>query len=205
MKRLFLGLTVILSLVVVPKAFAASCQPIYGGGPTCTDSTFSIEKQVLNPQTNLFVHDLGLNDAKYHGNDLVTFQITLNNNGNDAIQQIVVNDILPKELQFSDGPGFYDPKTRTLSFIVKNLAPHHAQLFTVNTHVVSQDQFPANSFCITNQVSAFPSSGNLSQDSSEVCFGRITTTPSTGANPWTLVALFSFAVMSFGIQKFAKR
>src|SRR5579872_1228073 len=71
------------------QAQASGCQPIYGGGLTCEDNSHSIQKQVLNPSTNHFVHNLGSHDSKYQANDLVTFQITLTNNGSKPLQKVV--------------------------------------------------------------------------------------------------------------------
>lgn len=205
MKRLlFILVFLALPFFLVQKASAA-CNPIYNGGPTCTNNTFSVQKEVLNPETNVFVHDLGMTDPKYHSNDLVPFQITVTNSGKTALTQVVVKDIFPKEIQFSDGPGVYDKATRTLTFMINNLAPHHAQLFTINSYAETQDKFPGSTFCVTNQVSALPSSGLPSEDSSQVCMTKITATPSTGPISWQLPLLTLLAACGLIFYKKAHK
>lgn len=199
----FIGLFVY--LLIAPFANAAGCNPIYGGGQTCTDTTITVTKEVLNPSTNLFVHDLGIKDTKYHGNDLVTFQIAVTNNSNNTIDNITLKDDIPSALRFSDGPGTYNPSTRTLTFSIKNLSAHGSQLFTVNTHAVSQDKFPSNVFCSSNQITAIPSKGAVVEDSSQVCFEKINTTPSTGPEELGYITLFVSGLIGLGIKRFSKK
>lgn len=179
----------------------AACSPIYGGGITCSQNLLSIEKRVLNPKTNLFVHNLGMSDPKYHGNDLVPFQITITNNSNSTIRTVVVKDHLPGQLTYNDGPGSFDPKTGFATFTVNNLAPHHSQTFTMNTHIVSQEKFTQDTFCIDNQVTATPSNGGIVDDSSQLCLEKITSTPSTGANSWAIFSLIPLAFVGLKLKK----
>lgn len=206
MKRIAFSLFLSLGLLflVTPKAQAAGCMPIYGGGETCTDNTLAVQKQVLNPNTNVFVHDLGITDAKYHGNDLVTFQITVSNNGSDTLKKVVIQDVIPSTLIFSDGPGNFNTSNHMLSFEVDNLLPHHAQLYTVDAHVVSQNQFPQNVFCVSNQVTATANNKSV-KDSSQMCIEKINGTPSTGPESLGLLALIPTGLLGLGLKKLARK
>lgn len=193
-------------LLVAPKALAADCEPIYGGGPTCTDTSFTIKKQILNPVTNKFVDNLGTKDPQYHGNDLVTFQVILSNNGDKTLQQVVVKDTFPTLTTFTDGPGKFDTSSHVLTFAVNNLAPHHSQLFTMTAKVLPESKLPAQkTTCVSNSVSGLPSSGSVAQDSSQFCITRLTASPATGPDTWGLLALIPSAFAGFGLKKFAQK
>lgn len=197
----FLALAFLLALPV--SAHADTCTPIYGGGPTCTGAQLSVQKEVLNPKTNLFVHDLGLSDPMYHGNDLVTFQVTLTNNSANTISSITVEDNFPPELRFKDGPGKFDQHNNLLTFQVNNLAAHHSEVFTITATLIAQDQFPSDqsTFCTGNGIVAIPSNGQIAQDSSQFCVEKITSTPSTGPEALELLALFPTALLGLAIKQ----
>lgn len=207
MKYLSLVLLSVAFFLALPRpAHAATCTPIYGGGPVCTGAQITIQKQVLNPKTNLFVHDLGQSDPKYHGNDLVTFQVTLTNNSANNISTVTVQDNFPRELTFKDGPGTYDQNNRTLTFSVNNLAAHQSQIFTITATLLSQDQFPAgqSTFCTGNGVIAVPSNGQIAQDSSQFCVEKLTSTPSTGPEALGLLALVPTFLAGIALRKHAQ-
>lgn len=189
-------------LYIAASANAAGCTPIYGGGPTCTDTTIAIKSQVLNPSTNKFVDNLGSKDAKYEGGDTVTFQISLTNNSTKAVSKTIVKDSFPSVLTFVDGPGKYDKTKNMLTFEVDNLASKHTQLYTVTARVGSQNTFAQD--CVINTVSALPSSGTIAQDSSQLCLGKINTTPATGAESLLVLlptGLLGLLLKRFKIQK----
>ena len=89
--------------LLVNRAFAdTSCQPIYGGGQTCvTTGNISINKTVMNPQTNKMVDNLSINDPKYKPGFIVTFQINVTNTGNNNISRINIVDFFPQYVTFS--------------------------------------------------------------------------------------------------------
>ena len=68
---------------------STNCQPIYGGGQTCTSSNnIQITKQVQNPQTGVYVNNLGVNDPKYAPGQYVNFQITVANTGSSLFSKV---------------------------------------------------------------------------------------------------------------------
>jgi len=78
MKKLFtlVLLSIILFALRTENTYAAGCTPIYGGGESCPDYSFSIQKHVQKPGKNGgdFVNNLSINDPKYAPNQNVTFQ-----------------------------------------------------------------------------------------------------------------------------------
>ncbi len=198
---LYLLICLFVYSLIPAKASAAGCIPIFGGGLSCSDASLSIQDQVLSPTTNKFVHDLGTTD-KFQSNDLVTFQITLTNNGDKPLQNVVVKDTLPTVVNFTDGPGQFDKSTNTLTFAVSTLAAHHSQLFTISGRVTSQNNFPtANNSCVSNNASALASTGTVVTDNSQLCLGKLTSTPATGPEAWELLSLIPLGLVGVGLKR----
>lgn len=210
-----LTLLLILPLFVVTKTYAAgSCQPIYGGGVTCTSGAISIEKDVVNPVTRNDVHDLGINDPLFHPGDIVTFHITLRNTGTASIDNTTVVDTLPNFVTFAQGPGQFDGNARTITFTTGSIAPNQSQIFTITAKVVDGSQLPNNNICVVNQARVTTSDNQTAQDSAQFCIAKgqvlgatpapINITPATGPEALSLVALFPTALAGLMLRKYTK-
>lgn len=214
---------VVISLINPFKAFAdTSCQPIYGGGQTCvTTSDIGINKTVLNPQTNQFVDNLGINDARYSPGLTTNFQISVTNTSNHNISKINVKDIFPQYIAFSSGPGNFDSNTKTLTFEVNNLAINETRTFTVLGKIADASQIPVDqgsAICVVNQATAtnLDNSSQVTQDNAQLCiekgtstttikggFPVLTTTPKTGPESLALLALIPTGISGLMLRKHA--
>jgi uncharacterized repeat protein (TIGR01451 family) len=224
MKKLYLSIVFILTIISLAfplKSFAdTSCQPIYGGGQTCTTTTnISINKTVMNPQTGSMVDNLGINDPKYQPGFITTFQISVTNTGNSNISRISVQDIFPQYITFSSGPGSFDNNARTLTFEVDNLASNETRTFTILGRVVDASQISINQgsvICIVNQAIAtnIDNNSQSSQDNAQFCIEKSTstgfptfpvttikTTPSTGAESLTLLGLIPTGIAGLFLRR----
>jgi len=197
----------------------SSCQPIYGGGQTCiTTGNISINKTVLNPQTNKMVDSLSINDPKYKPGFITTFQITLTNTGNVNISRIKVADIFPQYINFSLGPGNFDNNTKALSFEVDNLTPNESRTFTILGRVADASQIPLGQgvICVVNQATAtnMDNASQVSQDNSQLCIeeaqptgfpifptAKVTITPATGPEMFGLIALIPTGIAGWFLRK----
>ena len=211
------------------KSFAdTTCQPIYGGGQTCvTTQNIGINKTVLNPQTNQFVDNLGINDAHYFPGFTTNFQISVTNTSNSNISKIDVKDIFPQYIAFSSGPGSFDSNSDTLTFEVDNLAVNETRTFTVLGKIVDGSQIPINQgsvVCIVNQATAVnrDNSSQVSQDNAQFCIEKNTptttvtsgfpifpstnviTTPKTGAETFGLISLIPTGLAGWFLRKKSK-
>ena len=74
-----------------PKTFAQ-----YGTYTLLNQLT--VDKQVRNPVTGIYVDNLGLNDAHYFAENAVFFRITVQNTGNTVLSRITATDYLPAYL-----------------------------------------------------------------------------------------------------------
>lgn len=218
-------LVVCLSLVFLLSAKAAfgavSCQPVYGGGQNCiTLGNVLINKTVQNPLTNQFVDNLGTNDPKFIGNQTVTFQLTITNTGSTTILQTQVKDIFPSHVNFVSGSGSFDNNTKTLSFLVDNLAPNETRTFTLQGKVIDPKNLPDGTTCVVNQASATTNTGQMSQDNSQLCIQKqpVTTkgglpvlpptkavvTPPTGPEMLGLIGLLPAGLSGWFLRKKSK-
>lgn len=236
MKKLILGLATILFTVSAGQALAAgvyggygsygtqNCQPIYGGGETCTSSSeILLNKTVKNPKTGSFVDNLTINDPRYASGQTVTFQLTVTNTGNNVISEADVNDVFPGYLTNVTGPGSYNTNTKTLTFKIFNLNINESRTYSISGKVVSSDQLPSDQSvtCMANQASA--SVGNeTSTDNSQFCVEKTATTattkgglpvypapsmnqtPATGPEMLPLLGMIPTALAGFALRRKSK-
>ncbi len=156
-KALLIGLIVISSLLIAkPVSADIVCQPLYGGGQSCVATgKVTINKQVQNPQTGVFVDNLGPNDPKFVPGQTVPFRIILTNTGNATLSRVTVKDIFPVYVQNIAGPGSFN--ANTLTFDVFNLNPSESRTFDLNAQVIAADQLPnKNVICEINNDTTKP-------------------------------------------------
>ncbi len=220
MKKLFVSLLFALSSLLFAAPVSAQCTPIYGGGVTCPAITVSINKTVANPQTGVFVDNLGANDPKFAIEQAVTFKLAVTNTTNQSIGRVIVKDIFPQFVSFVSGPGSFDPASRTLSFEVANLSAGETRTFEVKGKTAAENQLPSNAgiVCVTNQATATLDDGRLTQDNSQLCMGKnviatqvvvtkggvVTQIPSTGPELFSLLLLVPSALLGVVLRKKAK-
>jgi uncharacterized repeat protein (TIGR01451 family) len=223
-KSLLFSIFTISYLLFTPAVFAdVSCQPIYGGGQTCTTSAnILINKTVQNPVSGQFVDNLGISDPRFSQNQTVTFNVTVKNTGNNAIDKTIVKDALPQFVTFKSGAGNFDANTKTLAFEVDNLAVGESRTFPIQVTVVDQNQLSSSSSinCVVNQSSAqIVSNGQTSTDNAQFCIEKkvqvattkgglpvlaapqMTTTPATGPEMLPLFGLIPAGGLGFFLRR----
>ena len=170
------------------SAQSSDCQPIFGGGQTCTQgSVVALNKEVKNPQTNQFVDNLDTSTIFTPG-DTISFRITVKNISQKAITNTNVLDVFPAFVDFSKGPGTYDFQTKTLTISVDKLDPGQSQVFLLDGIVESKDQLPTdqNRICVANQA-VMSGTSQTSDDNARFCIVRdqtdVTPTPNEEATP----------------------
>ncbi len=216
-------------LAIPLKSYAeVSCQPIYGGGQTCTTvNNITVNKTVINPKNGKMVDSLGINDPKFSENSIITFQIALTNNTDSLITHIEVKDIFPQYTIFNTGAGTFDPKNKTLTFGVDNLGPNETRVFTLVGKVMDINQLPAiqRVVCVVNQVTATINQGATSQDNSQFCIEKkaltsqsvtkggfpvlspnpVYNTPATGPESLILFALIPTGLVGIALRRKSKQ
>lgn len=218
MKRLIVTAVLLATLVAVPTALAdqyvGNCNQPYGGGNSnCVVTTIVVNKTVQDPKSKNYVDNLGMNDAKYGPEGTVSFKISVTNNGNTDLTNVVVQDIFPENVTFYSGNGSYDTNTRKLSFTVPNIKKNETQTLEVMGKIASASAFSANqgTICLTNQSKAMVNNQTFG-DNASFCIEKsvlgvvypqpkITTTPATGAEALSFIALLPAALSGFLLRK----
>ncbi len=189
-----------------------SCQPIYGGGETCIQSTMiTIKKVVVNPQTKNQKTD-------FNPGDPISFQITITNTGNTTIADVSVRDFFPQYINFI-GQENFDPNTRTFSKDIINLSPNESQTIQVDAQVVSVDQLPVDQgiVCAVNQAIAIQNGQSAVEANAQFCIHKspqltkgglpvqppvqVATTPPTGPEDLPLLALLPTSILGVWLRK----
>ena len=207
-KNIFCFLSIIALAIISPsRAFAAGlgsqeCQPIFGGGQTCIQaSELSVNKQVKQPKSDEFFHNIGGSDPRYTTGQWIGFRVTVKNTSNRALSKIKIRDIFPQYIDFRNGrsdsgessesksSGSFDPRSRTFSFTMDKLNTNEAKVFFIDGQVVGKDKLPGDQgiFCIVNQAVVTIDS-KTSQDNSQFCIEKETlgiSAPAKSQNPPT--------------------
>jgi uncharacterized repeat protein (TIGR01451 family) len=200
-----------------------SCQPIYGGGESCTQTgNILLNKTVQNPSNGLYVDNLNINDAKYTPGQTVNFNITIRNTENKALSNVEVKDVFPQYVSFVAGPGNFDANTNTLTFEIPNFPANEARTYTIQGKIANAGSFSfANgTTCVVNQSIMNASNGQSAQDNAQFCIQTATTTtvvtqpslpvypapkivatPSTGPEILPLLGLIPSAIAGFILRK----
>jgi len=219
------GATIAISLLYVlinsTAIFADTCTAIYGYGQNCVPSVnIAVNKLVQNPTTGNFVDNLGVNDPKFSGGQVVSFQLIVTNTGNDTIANVTVKDVFPQFISFVSGPGNFDNNSKTLTFEVTSLKVGESRTFTVQGKTAAENDLPKDQgvICVTNQAQVTANNGQSSSDNAQFCIQHqvlgaknpviipaspVTQIPATGVNPLMLVGFLPAGFLGFILRKMA--
>lgn len=196
-----------------PKAFA-DCQPVYGGGQSCTSSNFTINKLVQMPNNGNFVDNLGINDPKFSPSQTINYELVVTNTGNQTISTLNVTDTFPQFINFVSGAGSFNSNTKVLSFTINNLGAGQSQTFNLQAQTANANTVPAGITCVVNQASVNDNNGDTASDSSQACIQNSTgvlpvvtvkTTPATGPEMIPLALLFPGALGGLFLRRKSKK
>jgi uncharacterized repeat protein (TIGR01451 family) len=191
---------------VTPTPISSVCVPVYGGGVQCPQTgQVLINKTVQNPSSGIFVDNLGLNDPKYRPEWIVTFQVTVQNSGDQSLDTISVTDKLPQFVDFASGPGSFDSNTKTLTFTVNNLAGGTSQTFEIKGRIVHPLLLPDGKsiICPVNVIDATTGS-QTDHDESQFCIEKqmvVPAVPKAGPESWILLSLGASMLSGLYLRK----
>lgn len=201
MKRILLVFLPLLLLSASVQNVSAQitngCDPIYGGGETCQQtSNITVDKKIKHPIENRFLDQLTGDDPYFIPDQQITFTIEVKNTGRSTIKNITLEDLFPPQLiRYDDKVGTFDNKTKILSYKIDVLKGNTAKKITVKVRVLKADQSLNNNdpVCLLNQVRAYANKNknNPSQDNVRFCVEKQgsapkpqqTNSPAGGATP----------------------
>jgi uncharacterized repeat protein (TIGR01451 family) len=159
------------------------------GGETPSYSLL-IDKMVAKPgaqkgETAQYVDNLSLSDPRFVPGQDVWFKIKVKNTANAALQAVEVKDYVPEYILPIEGPGKWDPQTRTITFNAGDFAVDEEKTYYLKMRVYSQDQLPSDKglFCLVNR--AVASNNTVSDDdAAQFCIEKqvlgVTQVPTAG-------------------------
>lgn len=202
-------LTILSAFIISHLAFgigrvaAQSCTTQYGGATTCTPTDLTINKEVKNPITSLFVENLSTTDATFSPDSEILYRLTIKNGSGETFNPATVRDVFPDFVTFVAGPGSYDKASRTLTFTLENLIAGETRRIELLAKVYAKTAFPAGKsfFCVVNSASVTaPARPNGDSDTAQACIQTevlgAKTLPVAGFND--LMILLPFAGMGLG-------
>ena len=172
------ALFLLASIVLLSSAFFAgkisACS--YGTyGESCTlPVNLTINKEVKNPITNLFVENLGSTDPTFSPGATVTFKLTVKNTSGETFNPVEVVDQFPDFLTYvgSSVQGTYDAGQRRLVMKLENLIAGETRDIEVTAKVADRSAFASDRdfFCVSNytKVTA-PARPDGDDDTAELC------------------------------------
>ncbi len=180
---------------------AETCTTQYGGTTTCVPSELTINKQVKNPVTNVFVENLTSTDPAFSPGNDVLFKLTIKNGSGETFNPVTVKDTLPTFLTFVAGPGTFDKPSNTLTIKLENVIAGETRTVEILAKVLNSRAFPAGKsfFCVTN-AAAVSALNRTDSDTAQLCIQTqvlgVTTLPVAGFDD--LLLLLPFAGVGLG-------
>lgn len=196
---LFIIITLLGLILFVSTADAAQtngCQPLYGGGETCKQSTqISINKKVLNPAVSVtpnqkfanedYIENVNSTGRVYGPNQPIAFRLEVTNISNKTLNDITVIDYIPvQHVTFMSGEGTYNRQTQTFTAEIDSLKSNEKRVITLQLMSARIEDLERNnnSLCTLNR-SEIRTGKEISQDNAIVCVqGNTQPTAQTNGN-----------------------
>ena len=201
---LSLLISALLSITLASPVTAQTYGTYGNGEPTPGDLT--INKQVRNPITGLFVENLGSSDATYSPNGEVLFRLIVKNASGETFDPVTVRDTFPAEMTFVSGPGTYDEGSNSLTFTLDKVVAGESRTVEILAKVKSSVSYGKSCFVNSAHVSASARPAGT-DDTAQLCIQTdvlgATTLPVAGFND--LIAILPFAALGFGGIAFLRK
>lgn len=196
-----LALTAFTAFFAALPVNADTCTTQYGGSVTCNPTDLTINKQVANPITGIFVENLTSTDATFSPSADVHYRLIIKNASGETFNPVTVKDVFPSYLDFAAGPGIYDKASKTLTFTLDNVIAGETRTVEILAKVADKSAFPSGNsfFCVVNTARVSALNRN-DQDTAQACIQTqilgATTLPVAGFND--LLMLLPFAGVGLG-------
>lgn len=173
MKKFLAFYLVILSFLLPGQAFAQYV-------PTPSTKVV-INKTVLSPNSTKggtggnFVDNMSVTDQNFLSGQEVVFRIQVSNPSQVDANNLLVTDMLPKELSFVSG-GNFNSTNNSVNFNIGTLKAGDTNTFEVHTKVNPSDQLASAISCPTN-LAQVKTDNMLEQDTSTFCISKTVMAP----------------------------
>lgn len=198
---------------------ADSCTTQYGNGQyseTCVPTELSVDKQVRNPITGVFVENLVSGDAAYSPNSEVIYKLKFVNSGNENFGDVTITDTLPGQLTGgtvveADKAKIKDEKFEngTLTFKLKDEFRAGTTVeVQIKAQVKDASVFTEAKTCDLTNTARIQSGNESGDDTAKICVTKdvLGTTTLPQAGPEDYLPLLPFVFMGItGAMLLVKR
>jgi len=199
MKKIFVFLAVVFSLLVVTVSVSAGCGGQYES--PCQSYSMLVDKMVQKPGTSDYVDNLSVSDPRYKPSEYVMFKVTIKNTSTTTFGGMTAKDYVPSYLTPVEGPGIFDSVTRIISWDAGFFNVDEQKTYYFKMQINSQANLPTNQglFCLVNKAQAW-SNETTDDDSSQFCIEKQVATPPNvpSAGPEMGLILFSGELLALG-------
>jgi uncharacterized repeat protein (TIGR01451 family) len=126
----------------------------YGNGGETPKNDITINKEVKNPVTNIYVENLGSADPTFSPNGEVTFRFTIKNSSGETFNPVELTDQLPEFLVYwsSSVPATYDAGLRKVTMKLENMIAGETRTVEMVAKVADTGAFKSTRtiFCESN-------------------------------------------------------
>jgi hypothetical protein len=179
------------------------------GGETPSYSLL-IDKMVAKPgtqkgETAQYVDNLSPSDPRFFPSQDVWFKIKVKNTANVALHAVEIKDYVPEYILPIEGPGKWDPQTRTLTWNAGNFAVDEEKTYYVKMRVYEQKLLPADKglFCIVNKASA-KNNVAYDEDTAQLCIEKqvlgVSQVPTAGPEMGLALLAGNLLTLTIGLQ-----
>jgi len=212
MKNLIVGLSTFIlfcSAIVAQPVYADCTTGAYG--TTCDQPIdLTIDKEVKNPITNVYVENLGSTDPTFSPDSIVSFKLIVKNTSGETFSSVKIVDQFPDYLTYTGSTvkGDYDAGQRRLVMTLDRLAAGETREIEVTARVADKSAFATNDFfCASNYATVTSvERPNGDNNTAEFCMtARVngaTTLPIAGFNDlFTMIPFITLGGMGIALLK----
>jgi uncharacterized repeat protein (TIGR01451 family) len=188
MKKITCIITILLLAVCV--VFAPVAVRAQYDNPTKKEKSMFVDKQIRAWGMDRFYDNLDGNQKKFIVGDMVEFIVKVENNGLSELNNIVITDYLPKNLEVIFTDGTYNSTERTVVWKKDVMIVNEKKEYYFRAKIVNDD---VNSGVYTNVVKGVASTVE-DQDTSSYVLGKGgSVIPKTGASNLMIGTIFSLS------------
>ena len=187
-KTILVGLALLAGVLTSPKLAEAQ---YYSQGNNFKSLT--VDKKVRLVGKTSFLDNIDNNNAVFYHNDEIHFQINIENNGTETLNDINVVDFLPEGLEIDFTTGSFDKGGNTLSWTLDEINPSEIKTLIIKARIDALD----NAGLKVNRVEA--SGDDVGDNDTSSYYIAGTYVPVTGANPLFMGTLVSVLLISISL------
>jgi len=199
---------VIYHLIIVLAAFIFSVRSAnsYMYGEEQPTRQLIVDKRVRTSTVGDWQDNLPASQVVLKEGEMIEFEITVKNSGDQELNQIQLVDYLPSYLNFIFGPNQPNDQ-KEVNWVIDQLAPGEEQRFRIRAQISGSDSVVnEGTFCLLNRVRAEAETGEADEDTASFCIVGAKKLPQAGSQNLAVGTLIASLIGAVGItlRKFGR-